>query len=274
MKVFLSWSGEMSRELAEALRDWLPSVLQSVKPFFTPSDIEKGARWSKDIAQELDASTVGIFCLTKENLTKPWIMFEAGALSKNLDVARVCPILFGVDNAELQGPLVQFQASPFTEGEMRKLVRTLNLSSGEHKLDDSVLSNVFTMWWPTLQDKVNKILQKYADQPSDKANERSDRELIEEILQLTRLGSKAPRRSKAERDVDSSALKYAMNKLLALGKSASTAPIMSTSKLLATLTDICHALEFTADELELGVDENRAEFQEWLKSIEIRTSPA
>jgi len=47
--------------LAEALRDWLPAVLQSVKPFFTPNDIEKGARWGKDISQELEASSFGIF---------------------------------------------------------------------------------------------------------------------------------------------------------------------------------------------------------------------
>ena len=115
MKVFISWSGDLSRELAEALRDWLPAVLQSVKPFFTPNDIEKGARWGKDIALELQASALGIFCLTKENLTKPWIMFEAGALSKQLDSSRVCPVLFGVESADLEGPLVQFQASPFSE---------------------------------------------------------------------------------------------------------------------------------------------------------------
>ncbi|TQV89535.1 hypothetical protein [Aliikangiella coralliicola] len=53
MKVFISWSGELSKELGEVFRDWLPSVIQSVKPFFTPNDIEKDSRWSKDIAQEL-----------------------------------------------------------------------------------------------------------------------------------------------------------------------------------------------------------------------------
>ena len=90
MKVFISWSGDLSRELGEALREWLPSVIQSVKPFFTPNDIEKGARWGKDIANELESSSVGIFCITKENLSKPWLMFEAGALSKNLDASKVC----------------------------------------------------------------------------------------------------------------------------------------------------------------------------------------
>ncbi len=42
-KVFISWSGELSNKLAEAVRQWLPGVLQFVKPYFTPSDIEKGA---------------------------------------------------------------------------------------------------------------------------------------------------------------------------------------------------------------------------------------
>ena len=102
MNIFISWSGDLSRELGEALRDWLPAVIQNVKPFFTPNDIEKGSRWSKEVGHELENSSFGIFCLTRENLSKPWIMFEAGALSKKLDASKVCPILFGVDSTDLK----------------------------------------------------------------------------------------------------------------------------------------------------------------------------
>lgn len=35
-------------------------------------------------------------------------MFEAGALTKSLTVARVCPLLFGVEPSDIKGPLVQF----------------------------------------------------------------------------------------------------------------------------------------------------------------------
>ncbi|MBD8473781.1 toll/interleukin-1 receptor domain-containing protein [Pseudomonas sp. CFBP 8770] len=196
MKIFLSWSGELSRELAEALRDWLPAVLQSVKPFFTPNDIEKGARWSKDIAQELETSSYGIFCLTKENLLKPWIMFEAGALSKRIDASRVCPVLFGVDNADLEGPLVQFQASPFNESEIRKLMKTLNSGLGEQRLEDNVLTSVFDMWWPRLNEKVTKILERHAAKPVGAASTRPEREILEEILQLARLNSSTTSKSR------------------------------------------------------------------------------
>lgn len=97
-KVFISWSGELSNKLAEAVRQWLPGVLQFVKPYFTPSDIEKGARWGSDILTELDSSDIGIICLTKENLEKPWILFESGALSKNFEKSRVCTLLFNCRN--------------------------------------------------------------------------------------------------------------------------------------------------------------------------------
>jgi hypothetical protein len=75
-KVFISWSGELSQKLAEAVREWLPSVLQFVKPYFTPSDIEKGTRWSTDIANELESSNAGIICLTKDNINNPWILLS------------------------------------------------------------------------------------------------------------------------------------------------------------------------------------------------------
>ena len=45
MKVFISWSGEESRDYGEAIREWLENTLQRVEPYFTPEDTEKGTRW-------------------------------------------------------------------------------------------------------------------------------------------------------------------------------------------------------------------------------------
>lgn len=109
MRVFISWSGEQSKQFAEALREWVPQVIQAARPYFTPNDIEKGARWLADIASELEASDLGLLCLTRDSLNSDWLLFEAGALSKSLDKSRVCPILFGISDADLTGPLKQFQ---------------------------------------------------------------------------------------------------------------------------------------------------------------------
>ena len=44
MDVFISWSGEINRNAADVLKNWLPNVIQSIKPYFTPQDIDKGRR--------------------------------------------------------------------------------------------------------------------------------------------------------------------------------------------------------------------------------------
>ena len=53
MKVFISWSGSKSQEVAKILKQWIPCVIQSVEPYFSSADTDKGARWSTDIAKEL-----------------------------------------------------------------------------------------------------------------------------------------------------------------------------------------------------------------------------
>lgn len=199
-KVFISWSGELSRQLAEAVRNWLPGVLQYVKPYFTPDDIEKGTKWSTEIIKELEESEIGILCLTRDNLNKPWILFEAGALSKNFGKAKVCTLLFGIDSSDLSGPLTGFQDTKFNKVDFKKLIESINKEGGESKLDSKILDNVFDMWWEQLETKVNEILAGYKE--TDHAPTRSDRELLEEILDLSRMKSiPTLRQSKMSRSV-------------------------------------------------------------------------
>ena len=154
MKVFISWSGQPSKRLGEALRDWLPGVLQLVTPYFTPSDIEKGTLWSTDIAKELSESQVGILCVTRDNIHSDWLLFEAGALSKSLEKSHVCPVLFGITNTDLTGPLKQFQTTNFEKGDIHRLLGVINGRIGESKLPQKTLDTVFEKWWPDLEEKI------------------------------------------------------------------------------------------------------------------------
>ena len=194
MKVFISWSGELSRKLGEILRTWLPGTLQSVKPYFTPEDVEKGARWNTEIAKQLNESSIGIFCLTAESLNSSWLMFEAGALSKHIDRSHICPILFGIDNADLKGPLVQFQSTLFHKEDMLKLIHTVNNCCKENRLEKDVLESVFEIWWPKLDTEVTNAVKTHREERSGSKQQsaleiRPDRELMEEILELVRLVS-------------------------------------------------------------------------------------
>jgi len=91
MRVFISWSGEHSGEVAKALQQWLPRVLQAVRPWLSSASIDPGARWSDEVAGALEELNFGILCLTPENLTSAWLLFEAGALSKTVSESRVVP---------------------------------------------------------------------------------------------------------------------------------------------------------------------------------------
>ncbi|MBE2889639.1 toll/interleukin-1 receptor domain-containing protein [Geobacter anodireducens] len=186
-KVFISWSGELSRKLAEALRSWLPATLQYVKPYFTPEDVEKGAKWNSEITKELETSNVGIICLTSDNTEKPWILFEAGALSKSIEKARVCTLLFNLEPTDLKGPLTSFQGTRFLKEDFKRLINTINNVAGDSKLDTVVLDSVFEMWWPKLDEQIADILAN--DGESKEEEKRSDRDILEEILELNRMNS-------------------------------------------------------------------------------------
>ena len=143
--VFLSWSGERSRLVADFLRTWLSSVVQAAKPWMSESEIDKGTRWSSELTKMLDAIRIGIVCLTPENLTQPWLIFEAGALSKFIDErARLCTYLIGdLRSSEVLAPLGMFQDTKAIKEDTRRMVRTINRVVSDDPISDESLEAVF-----------------------------------------------------------------------------------------------------------------------------------
>lgn len=154
MRVFISWSGSSSRRVAEALRDWLPEVLQTVEPWLSAEDIPIGASWQREITASLEDSDAGIICLTRENLRAPWISFEAGALSRLH--ALVCPYLFDLNLSELEAPLAQFQATKADHEGTLALLKILN-STASTRVSDRILERSFERHWPFLEARLAQI---------------------------------------------------------------------------------------------------------------------
>lgn len=216
MKVFLSWSGDLSHKTALIFRDWLPSVIQSIVPYVSSEDIDKGARWSTDIAKELDNSTYGILCVTKENVHAPWLTFEAGALSKTMEKAAVSPFLFDIKRSEVSGPILQFQSTIFEKEDIKKLISSLNRACGAENLTEERLEKAFSVWYPTLENQLNDLLKSKPSIPAqDPENETIDSasEILEEILDLTRNNQKLLRSPDGEFTKEVESIRVTLDKI-------------------------------------------------------------
>jgi hypothetical protein len=159
LKVFLSWSGEKSKAAATALHGWLPTVIQTVRPYMSAENIDKGERWSVDISKQLEETHFGIICMTPENLEAPWVLFEAGPLSKSIEKARVAPLLFGIGPSEFTNiPLLQFQLTNFKKEDFARLLASLNAAASEaERLRPEVLAKSFERAWSELELDISKI---------------------------------------------------------------------------------------------------------------------
>ena len=182
MQIFISWSGDRSKSVANALRNWLPYVFQGLQNqiWMSDTDIHAGVKWSLELNQELQTCNIGILCLTPENIDSRWMIFEAGALSKIIETSRVIPYRLQFGEIDVGPPLSQFQGIDTDKAGSFKLVRSINEALGKPLADQEKLRNIYEKWWPDLERELKEI------PPSAIRKIRSDRELLEEILEIAR----------------------------------------------------------------------------------------
>lgn len=185
LRIFISWSGERSRFVAEALRDWIPYVIQSAKPWISTKDIFAGEDWDKEINEKLGELNFGIICLTPDNLQAPWINFEAGALScKIKDKTLVCPYLIDLEPKDVAPPLSRFQLVKANREGTLKVVESINGAVKENPLDKHFLDETFNIWWPKLEERLSSL--PFIDNEHTPKSERNETEILIEVLEIVR----------------------------------------------------------------------------------------
>ncbi|HMG74007.1 MAG TPA: TIR domain-containing protein [Pyrinomonadaceae bacterium] len=163
MKVFLSWSGDHSRAVADALNELLPRVIRTIEPFYSPK-IEKGKKWSSEIQSALKATRFGIVCLTPDNLNSPWLHYEAGALSKTQG-ALLWTFLHKVKHEDVPSPLGEFQHTVARKDEVLDLLKTINAQlkkATRRPLNDRLLTEKFERDWPQMEKRLEAAERKFA----------------------------------------------------------------------------------------------------------------
>ena len=156
-KVFIGWSGDKSKKLADDLCGWLANVITPIEPFVSVR-IGAGDEWRDRLTTELKEAYFGIFCITSDNLAAPWIMFEAGAVWNKLERGRVCPYLLDIEPSGLKPPLTWFQAKKATEDETKELIIAINKSLGSDiQLTQDQINNSFKKNWGDLKRKIEVI---------------------------------------------------------------------------------------------------------------------
>lgn len=168
MKVFISWSGEFSKKVAEKLQGWIPLVLQSVEPFYSPESIEKGMDWHARLKKELSQCECAIVCLSKENWNSPWLNFEAGAISNSrAENVMIAVLLLDIeDQGSIKGPLSTYQATKIEKNDMRKLVLDINQKM-EKPLEKERVEKTFESFWDEFEESIIKICEEEKAKQND-----------------------------------------------------------------------------------------------------------
>jgi len=156
MPVFVSWSGDRSGHVASALSVLLKATMPGVPAWTSQQDLDLGHPWHDTLRRVLDTSQYGILCLTPENLNAPWLLFEAGAISKSIEAAHVVPYLLNVKGADLAPPLSLFQGVAADEDGTWRLVKSV-ASTLARPLDEAGLRSAFDVHWPAFRDRIAPI---------------------------------------------------------------------------------------------------------------------
>jgi len=195
MNVFISSAGDGF--VGEALRRLIKSVIQPVSVFLSGGmSIVPGVQWLSALLEAMDQSKLAVVCVTRRNVSSPWIMFEVGALMKSS--IPIVPYLIDFSPIDLTGPLQNFRAVNADREGTLELLHGINTTLVAPVMED-ILNKAFDQFWPELEATLkgpeieavlmaqeNRGVVEESKTPSAGKQVRSEREMLEELLERVR----------------------------------------------------------------------------------------
>lgn len=164
MKVFISWSGPVSKNIASKLQRLLVKLPLGLETWMS-TDIRPGAKWRDELESELVNTDFGIVCLTPDNMDSAWLRYETDSLTKMVDKTNVVLILHGVESTSLPSSYRSFQTRAFQRDSIWMLVQQLNDMADDSKQDPFDLEKAFSTVWDGIDQRIKEELDEI--QPKD-----------------------------------------------------------------------------------------------------------
>jgi hypothetical protein len=188
MKVFISWSGDLSHQVAALLYQKLPIFIQAIDPWISSHDIGNGTLWRAELADQLGSHSVGIFCITRDNVGSVWVNFEAGALSRSSEAAAVIPFFFEMRPTDVAGPLRDFNGTIYQKGSAKnkeaffKLLLDLNRFAAMPMVSEHVLTTTFDRMWLDLESSLDLVSEEATRRPDEKKPDVDTGSVLQELV--------------------------------------------------------------------------------------------
>lgn len=139
MEVFISWSKNSSRQIAEKLKELIETISgKSIVAFFSQKDISAGKEFEKEITKAIKKCKVLFAIITPDSKKSPWLSYEAGYAKGKCK--RVVPILFyddekwtsWIDNPLNVGQHISINRTSFAED----LLKVLDINYEKNKEEE------------------------------------------------------------------------------------------------------------------------------------------
>jgi tetratricopeptide (TPR) repeat protein len=170
VRIFVSHA-HTDAPLARSLQDLITTVFDEVEVDYSSDvsaggGIEAGTDWLQWILDKLRSCDMAVVVLTPESLSRPWLMWESGAVN-GIALAleqqpQIVPLLFRVNRENVAGPLSRLQAElGETEEGVRRVAQAVWRHRG-HKPAADILELRLTVALKTYLDGIREAL---ADRP-------------------------------------------------------------------------------------------------------------
>lgn len=165
MKIFLSWSGDISHRVAKLIDSRILAGCPGLETWVSDR-IRLGDVWLDEVLDNISSADAAIVFVTKENLLSPsWLLFEAGAIFNQVGKSTIISLLHDVPVDDLPKPLKIFQAARISKDSCWRAIKSCYQASGEEALhltnNVDAARNHLDSAWPQIETDLAMLGPRY-----------------------------------------------------------------------------------------------------------------